>query len=506
MSTGALTVLDTQINKQERFLIADDKLKRRLANIKQSRLKDPKYQTADDARLYINDIRMTHNIFIQSQFKPHVATAHEYFKTQQSGNQMIMQGTNNRLLFDMSLNNGVLIADQVIHFTTPVIQAPAGHRIRYCDFPALRAIKCVKIIADSLVIDEFNTNDYIYELMCIVNGHNIESYSRMLGQEIPRDMVVDVPTYGYKEKHTILNDAQTFKTSHRSMVWWYPLIFDFNKHLERALLMDSVLTQDLKIEITLATLEEIVQVIDANNNLVPLADTTFPKSITFITSNLYTRNIYFPRHISDIFRDRRYFTLLRVRRREEIKLLTGENEIQLKNLKYPVEYLMFGIQPDINRRLSNVFNFEDWWFYCIANRDFVSMPVTVPSECGCQSIALATGHVKNFAPTATKYGFKIGSNDLYKLINSSFYADYLRTVYPGIIPRGPCGVHVISFAHTPCMRNPNGHVNLSTQRDFSILYESSYITTETPATLYVTAICLNMLVLNGKSIELKYMT
>ena len=118
------------------------------------------------------------------------------------------------------------------------------------------------------------------------------------------------------------------------------------------------------IEIDFANANQILQQLHAYNpaldapgsNPVPVPDMS--------TCELWINNIFVNPEIHDIFIKRIGFSLIRVHRRQLIRVNKASDNLLLNQLKWPIETLYLGIRPTANIDLTSTLLLTAWDMYC----------------------------------------------------------------------------------------------------------------------------------------------
>lgn len=258
-----------------------------------------------------------------------------------------------------------------------------------------------------------------------------------------------------------------------------------------------------------------------------------PGTITDINlSNveLYVNNLFVNPEIHDIYIKRISFSLVRVTRKQKHNVNTDTSaEVQLTNLKYPIEFMFVGMRPNWNTNSQNPQQWRDWHRLTKVN-DIVCDPrslaetaqVTITVEADVITETLNPGetdHISNFGKvipdtmvkelktidqlSVTAHGVKI-----YTEFPEKFYSAYTPFHFggPNIITPHDDGAMMINFALYPGSYQPSGHINLSRAREFFLQWTTRYINATNPAELHVQASAINFLLITDGSATLRYTT
>lgn len=514
MSKGVFTLIDTFVGKAEAALIATDKLRNRLKEIHKKNIESGKFKNIVEARPKLSDVLETHTFFAKAIYKPYVAFAFEYFKKLASSgsSNAIVRGSKGKLKFNLHDNNGVFINDMVVRLVIEPLGDPnapsTATRYRYCDFPGMRLFSEVSFKVDENPIDSYTSIDMVQFFRTRLASEKTKGFSDLVGQQSVKSGSYYNPDYNINQVLQFTDGPQTLRPYQPQLEIFVPIVFDFNLQVERSLHMGIITSQQVNIEIELERLEKIIQAQDSNGNILSTLNKVNIKQV-----ELYTKNIYYPQEICDIFNMSSQFALFRMRRSQRTKVENNSDSILLHDLKYPIEFLNFAFRPDINDDVSNPNSFSDWHKLAFVRRTEFPVPVLInnPNTTPVQQLVARTATYETCVPVIKTASLKIHGNILYSDTTEKFYSSYLQWFFPNVNTVNDCGFYVVSFANDPNSINPNGHINNSTARELYLNYTSDMIENGQKVTLYVVAQCINMIVYDllkdgTGTIRLKYIT
>ena len=495
----------------DQLLLANSLLRENIAEIKKRRA------AAGEADINpsLADLERSHVLFVNSHHKPYVAIAFQYFKV--SANNVTFNS-------DVAISipqYGDFFADMVAHV---VVRAPTTSYsgafstdadcviYRHCDYPGERIFDQVNFEVNSNPIDSYTSETYVLHRQFCVPQDKLPAWERCMGQEAPAKATPALPIAGGSApvtahtKTEVYNGYQTYKRTHEDLQLWVPLLFWFNTDARLAFPSVSVPYGQRFITFSLTSADNIYHAI-----INPAADNpiTSPKLSTpqISTFDLYINNMFVLPEVHDIFIDRVAFTLVRVHRRQTQNLNKSSDSIHLVQLKWPIETLMFGFQPTVNRRAnSNVStrdsqesvvsaDMEDWHRFCqVTNRT-----VSAAGVLGASSDL----NVKYEQPHITTLQLQAHSVDLFSVFPANFFNSYIPYRFGGsdvCAPTDP-GLYMYSFALHPGKYQPSGHFNTSRARELYLNYTSTFIGSEADrtATFFVQAKAINFLLISEGS-------
>jgi len=514
MSTGGIFMLVSNDGRMDQLLLANQVLREQITDIKARRTAAGEA----DVNPSLADLERTHVLFVNAHYKPYVAIAFQYFK---------VSANNVTLGSEVSISipqYGDFFADMVANV---VIRAPStsvdgataddGDVVlyRHCDYPGERIFDEVRFEVNSNPIDSYTSESYVLHRQFCVPTDKIVAWNRCMGQERPSEgkpFLVQVkgspPTEAYS-KTQVYNGYQTLKTQHQDLNLWVPLLFWFNTDVRLAFPSVSVPYGQRFITFRMTQASNLYRAIcnpGANTSMLNPTLST-PQISTF---DLYINNMFVLPEVHDIFIDRVAFTLVRVHRRQTQNLNKSSDSIHLVQLKWPIESLMFGFQPTVNRKSNtNVIGYnnqaavnsgdmDDWHRYGqIVNTEMLS-----------SSVRGYTGdlHVKSQVAHITKLQLQAHSVDLFSEFPAQFFNSYIPYQFGGsqiTAPTDP-GLYFYTFALHPGQYQPSGHFNVSRARELYLNYTSSFINSDaaSTATFFVQAKAINFLLVSEGSCSL----
>jgi hypothetical protein len=241
---------------------------------------------------------------------------------------------------------------------------------------------------------------------------------------------------------------------------------------------------------------------------------------------LYINNIFVTPEIHDIYIKRIAFSLIRVYREQMISLTANQGEQLMSQLKWPVEYMFVGMVPKWNTQAittggggvysgGNVNQWRDWHRLTKTVDAYADKQVYSETPAGAAIADLGSlvgqtmpDHYYLPVPTVDSMALTAHGITVIDWFSDKFYNQYIPYHYGGsaiTTPEDP-GALFINFALYPRSYQPSGHLNISRARETYIKYNSSYISSNTPAILYVVAICINFLIITDGSAMLRYST
>ena len=439
-------------------------------------------------------------------------------------------------------------ANFVDHNGNIIDSTDVANFVKYCDYPGIRLLERTSFQVNGNPLDEYSADtanvyqqfgipeDKRQAFNTIVGQENeIKAYSNLVNVNGATDKFGDPATaLSNTENDTsrrcgcIVNGPQTPKATQPELEMYVPLRFWFNKDPRLAIPSVSIPYGQRFITFKLAQLAEIVQPavgdvfirsnIEGAATLEAVCDPYLvPNSVIdntccpTINAELIINNLFVNPEIHDIYIERIGFNLIRVHREHTQQLSVANQEVQLTQLKWPIETLFMQFRPTINGDDTNNSNsFTEWYkgtsiskerSACITS--FAHPVLSVREENCCQALTydVVTETVDTISLSA--YG-----NRLFDNFTTQFYNAYLPYTYggPNIIAPKDKGAYMINFALYPGTYQPSGHINISRAREFNLRYTSSFISADNVVELLITAIAINFLLISDGSANLRYST
>lgn len=385
MSVGGIFQLITNDGKQDRMLMATALLNKRLLEIERMRAANSNIR---DPTPTLVDIERTHILFMNAHFKPFCAIGYEYNKVSvQSGNpDLTSTGTANGITFsipqfgdffnDMVLHVtlGAVTADNADYWANPVANPAVGAELlAYVDYPGQALLRNVRFEVNGNPLDDYDSEVMNFHEKFFVTPNKKIGWQRNVGQEVPQPGFQNVNNAngrfgrgaGVRQQIWMLDGHQTPKPTQPALDLWVPLLFWYNTDPRLSIPSVSIPYGQRFITVDFAPVDHLLQHLHAYD---PAEDdpAVNPAPIPSVqTCELWINNIFVNPEIHDIFIKRIGFSLIRVHRRQQMRLTTAVSEgLLLNQLKWPIETLYFGARPVVNISPARPGMLTDWNMYC----------------------------------------------------------------------------------------------------------------------------------------------
>jgi hypothetical protein len=254
---------------------------------------------------------------------------------------------------------------------------------------------------------------------------------------------------------------------------------------------------------------------------------------------LYVNNLFVNPEIHDIYINRIGFSLIRVFRMHKQTVSTPTNDDkQLSQLKWPIEYMFVGLRPVWNGDATNTTMHRDWHRMCkvvdIESREHDKAEValqqytaTTTLSSGIYATLVAInpdddcdhGHISRvYSIQQDRYVKELKTFDtlsltahgvkIFDTFSEKFFSTYVPYAFGGpniVTPQDP-GCLMFNFALYPGVYQPSGHINVSRAREFYLNWSSAYTTSTCSSELIVVCKAINFLLVANGSCVLRFTT
>lgn len=415
MATGGIFQLITNDGKQDRMLMATALLNKRLLEIERLRSLNPQIK---DPTPTLVDIERTHILFTNAHFKPFCAIGYEYNKVnvQAGGARLGATGVQfsipqfgdffSDMVFHVIL--GSVSATNINYWTNPANSpADGAELIAYVNYFGQALFQNISFTVNGNPLDQYNSEVMNFHNKFFVTPNKKIGWDRNVGQEVATqgysnvNSVVGASNNGFytgrgsgvRQGIEVFDGPQTPKPTQPSVELWVPLLFWFNKDPRLAIPSVSIPYGQRYINVDFAAANLVLQQMHAFNPSLDSPGTNPVNSPDITTCELWINNIFVNPEIHDIFIKRIGFSLIRVHRLQDTRLNTGNDQVLLNQLKWPIETIYFGIRPITQIDPTNSLLLTGWDMYSNVSwgsldlcglqnaYSFASLPGTGPIEC-----------------------------------------------------------------------------------------------------------------------------
>lgn len=452
----------------------------------------------------IGDVCSSHYVPITQRWKPFVQTASDYTEISPSG----VATFDGELVFTFERqDNYRLLGDMFIYIELaslaaipPTIQNPQPcdyDFVNYANFPAHAVFSSIKLRSDQSTVDELLPSTYNNHYNFALTESAKTQWRYLVGQETPEAAYVmtDPGTYPYREQRFVTDGLQTPKAEHPFACFCLPLIFDFPR---RTQVLPSPVIVDSKISVV-CTINKAHLICESNKNR-PFTLPVFKRVF------MGARYIYCGDKIREILIRSSAMNLTRVHRFQRTEVVTAIAEIDLRNIRGPIEWLIITVRPSTQVLSTYEGALQTW------HLSGKITPVYVPFAMGAFTVAEdftssvivvgQTGYYSKIEETVIAVEVVLGSETIYKRsqpIVSSGYSQYEFKTKARCIP----GTHFIPFAALFKKYQPSGYVD-AIRGGGLVLRLTTYASNSNPMLVDVSAESLNFVKVENGTAAIKF--
>jgi hypothetical protein len=466
---------------------------------------------------------------------------------------------------------------------------PRRNWVVMCDQPGSRFLKKVKFEVNSNPLGEYTSDVNAVHRETNVSTNHRTGWDRAVGQEVP---VTGYEGYASEQvgagrpDHTasggtirapnvvskvarkqvkVVDGLQTPKVTHENIRMWMPLLFWFNSDPRLSIPSVAIPHGQRYITVDIATLNEIAAVVPSTfieTSAVPavlptgmttalqnrtrpfLLDNSILENVTVNQMLLYTNNIFVNPEVHDIYIKRIAFNLVRVHRIHTQNLTKLTDDIQLNQLKWPIETLYFFMRPVRNQVAPTIAAVDNdskwlqseiagdtmrWWNKFGLARDYTSAPtghcVVSLDATGTQLAKFNCNNTSKYtvvSPVAERFTLSAHAIPIYNDISEQFFNQYIPLRHGSHFISCPedRSLYMLTFNLHPGSYQPSGHLNVSRAREFFLKYTTPVGATmpgsgsdaspprfgDLSVQLVVIAVAINFLLISDGSAVLRYST
>jgi hypothetical protein len=489
MSHGGTHILVQKDERYDKFFSALDGLRKRLSAIPPG---DPM------------NIRETHNIYFQKEFKPFIPVTSIYNKIKPSGSSAgVIAHSGGHLIFELK-SIGNFTSDISLHVKISSIKSPKdGVLLRYCAYPGIRLLENVQLKSDAIVVDEYGPDDVIAHSRFEVSADQQTTWDRNMGQQqVHKGSYFNVDHNEYFE---YTNGIQTPQSTLPDVDLYIPLQFWFCKDPEQALFNGPERATQRTITFDIAQLKYIISAWtldpDAPGGLVraPLPIESVKCDFTLVINDLCVM----PEVYEHISRQPYLLNLIRVHKKIVTPVKAQGDNILLDKFKFPTEYMI------VRAKSRSLANDPDRWYLSggIIETQMIRAACYSTVQNGNTLVAYNATDVNRVVPVLKSLAVRAKGHDVYHPASTEFYSGYLPSRYNSFTKNRPGAdpnISIIPFCVKPGQYDPSGYLNFKVGHelnlDFTLLDNINHYDYD-----IITCIsALNFLLTTGDSIKLKY--
>lgn len=442
-----------------------------------------------------DQIRQSHFIFMNTQYKPFVECSFNYIK--ESINSKPTYGSS----VDIPISvNGDFLSDMVLHVQLSELRPISStDKVRYADFLGHKLIKTVQLIINNIKIDEYTGEFYNAYYNTLLPDGKKKAWLECVGQETPVEamLIQDPVNDNYREKKWICSGNQTLKSSHSDVDLYIPLLFWFNVN-KNEMFLNNFPFGSVVIRVEIEESTNIMTCLDVENDLYHEGYIT----PTINEFEIYANHIYINNDVRDIFIARLGFTLIRTHIQVNRILNQDNDSISLSaDLKYPIEDLIVYARPGINE--TGIDSLNLWHKNSVQIIRNIPVPVIYNSS-GAEQLGINNISYYDEKPLFDHINISIDNTSNHGSNTPAFYQSYVPLVSGKHIYSNNNNVYYMPYNLYPRKYQPSGYVNMTKSRRIYFEYSSSLVGAFMPVNLYVHAHAVNFIVYDGKKCMLNF--
>lgn len=520
---SAFKVLSTNNGEPDNTLTLRNLLIRRFRAFEQS-----------DEEITIDDLLSTHNLFLSSSFKPFISTSSVYLKS-------ILPHINLGSYMTIDLDQvfkGDFIHDMYLDVVFNAIGDPNNTeqdalKYRYTPYPGIRLIKKLELWLNGRKVDSYNQEDMLFYMNNELETEKREAFKKCVGHSGYNQSYYYSNDREHEEVRHVIDGYQTFKNYHEKLHMTIPLLFWFNKYLEKSypvLKQDTVAISNSRnhIKIWFSPLDDIIQtgyynndsgIVDETTDKTPYFNThTLSHAINNLNAtkptydmSMFVNNIYVNDEVRNFYI--KNVDMYMVSTHQSFNLNIHKlDEIKIKDLADMTPYLYFAFRTEENEK-----SFHNWYKFTRGQRKWFPIPVY-------------NGHTitQNDVPTPTTtnvfiLGLKRSYYDIEHPIINEFTLNF--DTLPFIVHKNPSdyikymaqqkddnyhysydnnGIYLLQFCRKFTDEEATGHINFSRIQEIILKYTVDPAVAGQKMKLYMSAKRINMLSINDNDVNLRW--
>jgi hypothetical protein len=478
----------------------------------------------------IDDIGLTHNLFLTSNFKPFVSTASTYLNSRLSHYSL---GSFTTIYLDQ-LVSGDFINDIYIDVEIDAMgdknnTNENSYKYRYTKYPGIRLLEKVELWLDGKKVDSYTYNDVLFYLNCELDTEKRNAYMCCVGETPLSYSYVYNPVKQHEEIYNTRSGYQTFKNYQNKLHMQIPLLFWFNKYIEKSYPVIKQSTMGLDnsknfIKIWFADIDKIIQVgkynsenddvdIDGRNETyfdtftISQAVTNFKLSKPEIDINIYVNNIFVNNEIRDFYKSNVDMYSITTHHSFSMPIHKFEH-IKIKDLCDMTPYMYIGFKTETNEK-----SFNNWHKFTNTKRDwyYTSMyqKLTVDDDSG-KSYYTPKGRRMIYdteEPIISEFSLVLDTLPYVNYKNPSDYVKYLAQRKDDNHKYSfDNGIYLLKFCRKFSDYDISGHINFSKIQEVILNYKFSENMENERIKLFVSSRKINLLNINENEVNLKWDT
>lgn len=498
----------------------------------------------------IDDLLTTHDMFLTSSFKPFISTSSIYLKTLlpqiNLGNYITIELDQcftgdfiHDMYLDVTFNSigqkdtineyNTVISENIINesnIVTPLLNSTKYPKFRYTPYPGIRLIEKVELWLNGRKVDEYTQEDMLFYMNNELANEKRKAFEKCVGQSDYKTSFCYSNDTEHEDIRYVADGYQTFKTYQEELHMRIPLLFWFNKYIEKSypvLKQDNVIISNSRnhIKITFADIDKLIQCGDYNETVNPIINDSTMVTPFFNTNTLKQRNIPYPDikmslfvnniYVNDEIRSfyinniDHYMVSTYQSLKFNVKML---NEIKIKDLHDMVSYLYFAFRTKQTQE-----SFTEWFRFTQGSRRWHPVAVYIYFPSQNQQNKPINGFIQTvkrsyydtYSPIIKKFTLNFDTLPYIKHENPSDYNKYLSQLKKDDYSYSyDEGIYLLPFCRKFNDENPSGHINFSRISEIILKWEIDQRLKNEDITLFVSAKRINLLSINETDVIMKW--
>lgn len=497
MSNINVEILLQPSTTKDKLFMSFDALRERLELIAANRRKGLRFNNGFPD---LEDITITHNMFVTKEYKPFAPIAFIYSKAQrQPGNLSFGNSLHFTTQYGGSFIGDIFANIQLSTCNSADSALPnsvARDMIRYCKLPGARLIKKCDLLFNNVVSSSFNRMNMIHYLNHELPKQKLPRFFNMLGNEKLYEGELNARP-GFTEYRSIKKygtGAQTFKTQQNVLNIYYPLIFWFTTNSEEVLV--NRVADKISVKLDLEDVDKMIEKLATGTN----GPITYP---TVDVMDVWYKDIFVSHQVYDIYVATKKYQVISTWRFQEFDLAKSSDTLLLVSQDWPIERLYFSYIPT-----STDNNMQNWYKgYVLTSTDipeFTSVLDTTPLPPATYYLDTQLSRVYKETLPINLLTIKTASITYYDKIFAEFFTNY-ETDFNDRLSTGESGSMVVNFDYKPNTKGTSsGYSSTSNNTDFNFEYAGTYFSTINTGKLHVSVKVLDCVVIDTKILEIRY--
>lgn len=516
---SAFKVLSTNNGEPDNTLTLRNLLIRRFRAFEQS-----------DEEITIDDLLSTHNLFLSSSFKPFISTSSVYLKS-------ILPHINLGSYMTIDLDQ-VFKGDFIHDMYLDVVFNPIGDpnnteqdalKYRYTPYPGIRLIQKLELWLNGRKVDSYNQEDMLFYMNNELETEKREAFKKCVGHSGYNQSYYYSNDREHEEVRHVIDGYQTFKNYHEKLHMTIPLLFWFNKYLEKSypvLKQDTVAISNSRnhIKIWFSPLDDIIQtgyydndsgIVDETTDKTPYFNThTLSHAMNNLNAtkptydmSMFVNNIYVNDEVRNFYI--KNVDMYMVSTHQSFNLNIHKlDEIKIKDLADMTPYLYFAFRTEENEK-----SFHNWYKFTRGQRKWYPIPIyegqtviqnNVPTNVFI--LALKRSYYDIEHPIINEFTLNFDTLPFIVHKNPSDYIKYMAQQkddnYHYSYDNN--GIYLLQFCRKFTDAEATGHINFSRIQEIILKYTVDPAVAGQKMKLYMSAKRINMLSINDNDVNLRW--